>query len=63
MPKVNQQQLSEVLVPVPSPAEQHRIAGKVDELMVLLGRVEEHLAKQTKVHTDFAAAAVHHLDA
>ena len=40
MPKVNQQQLSSVLVPVPPHSEQGRINARVDELMALLDRLE-----------------------
>ncbi|MCB9508127.1 MAG: restriction endonuclease subunit S, partial [Myxococcales bacterium] len=40
MPKVNQEQLSLLAVPVPPLAEQHRIVARVDELMGLLDRLE-----------------------
>jgi type I restriction enzyme S subunit len=52
-----------LLVPLPPLAEQHRIVARVDELMGLLDRLEERLAVTRNTHADFAAAAVHHLDA
>lgn len=40
MPKINQAALSNILVPVPPLAEQHRIVAKVDALMALCDRLE-----------------------
>ena len=51
------------LVPVPiAPlAEQHRIVAKVDELMGLIDRLEQHLVAKREYHEAFAAAVVHYL--
>lgn len=48
-----------VLIPVPiAPlAEQHRIVAKVDELMGLIDRLEQHLVAKGEYHEAFAAAA------
>ena len=46
---------------LPPLAEQHRIVAKVDELMGLIDRLEQHLVAKRKYHEAFAAAAVHHL--
>ena len=47
------------LIPVPiAPlAEQHRIVAKVDELMKLIDRLEQHLVAKREYHEAFAAAA------
>ncbi|MES2915151.1 MAG: restriction endonuclease subunit S [Pseudomonadota bacterium] len=47
MPKINQAALSEVIVPVPPLAEQHRIVAKVEELMSLCDRLERALQDAT----------------
>ena len=43
MPKINQGALSDIIVPIPPLAEQHRIVAKVDELMALCDRLEASL--------------------
>ena len=43
MPKINQAALSDILVPVPPIAEQHRIVAKLDALMALCDRLEASL--------------------
>lgn len=62
-PKLNQKKMNEIPCPVPPLAEQHRIVAKVDELMALLERLEERLTSAKTSHGEFAASAVHHLDA
>ena len=47
MPKINQAALSEVIVPIPPLAEQHRIVAKVEELMSLCDRLERALQDAT----------------
>jgi type I restriction enzyme S subunit len=61
MPKVNQEQLSAVLVPVPPLAEQRRIAGRIGDLMALLCNFEGRLDSAQSVHASFARAAMHHV--
>ncbi|MAQ13230.1 MAG: type I restriction endonuclease subunit S [Sandaracinus sp.] len=63
MPKVNQEQLSRVMVAVPPLAEQRRIVIKLGELVGLLDRLAERLEDTKNLHRAFAAAAVHHLEA
>ena len=46
---------------LPPLAEQHRIVAKVDELMGLIDRLEQHLVAKREYHEAFAAAAIHHL--
>ncbi|MCC5968264.1 MAG: restriction endonuclease subunit S, partial [Natronohydrobacter sp.] len=43
MPKINQAALSDILIPVPPLAEQHRIVTKVDALMALCDQLETAL--------------------
>ena len=46
---------------LPPLAEQHRIVVKVDELMGLIDRLEQHLVAKREYHEAFAAAAVYNL--
>jgi type I restriction enzyme S subunit len=50
-------------VRLPPLAEQHRIVAKVDALTALIDQFEARLTAATDLHAQFAAAAVHHLDA
>jgi type I restriction enzyme S subunit len=58
MPKVNQTQLSSVLVATPPLAEQHRIVARVDELMGLLDRLEAARATRDSVRRAARDAAL-----
>ena len=49
-------------LPLPPLAEQHRIVTKVEELMELIDRLEQHLVAKGKYHEAFAAAAIHHTE-
>jgi len=62
MPKVNQQQLNLVLVPIPPLKEQSRIVACVDELMSHLNRLENSINNFIGLSADFSKAAVHHID-
>jgi len=48
---------------IPPIQEQRRIVARVDELMALLDRLSQTLESQSKLAAEFAAAAVHHLEA
>jgi type I restriction enzyme S subunit len=61
MPKVNQEQLSAVVTPVPPLAEQHRIVAKVDELMAICDELEARLQTQQDTASELASASVHAL--
>ena len=58
---LNSTSLSNLLVALPPLAEQHRIVAKVNELMGLIDRLEQHLSVKGQYHEAFAAAAVYHL--
>ncbi len=60
---ISASKLAMLALPLPPTAEQHRIVAKVDALMALIDQLEAHLTAAESLHTQFAAAAVHHLDA
>ncbi|NJL20010.1 MAG: restriction endonuclease subunit S [Leptolyngbyaceae cyanobacterium SM1_3_5] len=51
MPKINQDELNKILVPVPPLAEQKRIVAEVDRLMALCDRLEADL-RQAQIGSD-----------
>ena len=61
LPRLGTDKARQALFPLPPEAEQHRIVAKVDELMGLIARLEQHLVAKEEYHEAFAAAAVHHL--
>ena len=63
MPKINQSALSDIVVPVPPLAEQHRIVAKVDELMVLCDRLETARKERETTRDRLATASLAHLNA
>ena len=61
MPKINQEELSRILVPVPPLAEQRRIVAKVDELMKLCDELEGRVQRQREARERLSAAALDRL--
>ena len=58
-PQLSAGKLAEVLIPLPPLSEQHRIVGKVDELMALCDRLEESLAKGDNTRRRLLDAILH----
>lgn len=56
---INLSILSEVLIPIPPLAEQHRIVKKVDELMTLCDQLETRLAFTTSTRSHLMESAMH----
>ncbi|MCC5849023.1 MAG: restriction endonuclease subunit S [Verrucomicrobia bacterium] len=54
MPKINQNELNAITVPVPPLAEQHRIVAKVDELMTLCDRLTANLQTAQDIQLNLA---------
>lgn len=59
MPKINQAALSNILIPLPPLAEQHRIAAKVDALLALCDRLEAALTTADTTRTRLLEALLH----
>lgn len=59
MPKINQAALSNILIPVPPLAEQHRIVAKVDALMKVCDRLEAALTSADTTRTRLLEALLH----
>lgn len=62
-PKLNQARMNSIPVAVPPEAEQHRIVAKVDELMALIGRLEEAQKDREQKRDWLSAASLHRLNA
>lgn len=61
MPKINQEELNKILVPVPPYKEQKRIVAKVNQLMALCDELETKL-RQAEAHSEKVMdAAVQHV--
>ena len=60
---INMTQLKDCPVPIPPHQEQFRILTRLDELMALLDRLAVALSSKRQLAAEFAAAAIHHLDA
>jgi len=58
MPKINQNELNALAVPLPPLAEQKRIVAKVDELMALCDRLEAQLQERDTRQAALARAAL-----
>lgn len=54
--KLNQAKALDIPIMLPPLAEQHRIVAKVDELMGVIDRLEEHLCAKEEIQGDFAEA-------
>lgn len=59
MPKINQAALSEVIVPIPPLAEQHRIVVKVDALMALCDQLKASLTIATTTRSRLLEVLLH----
>ncbi len=61
MPKINQQTVNSIPIPLPPLAEQNRIATKVDELMALCDQLETHIRDKNDIATNYTEAVVHQI--
>ena len=57
LPRLGTGKARQALFPLPPESEQHRIAAKVNELMGLVYRLEQHLASEEETQGDFAVAS------
>jgi len=55
---LNKESLTNLLIPVPPLAEQHRIVAKVDEIMGLCDELEGHLVERDRIGEALAASVV-----
>ncbi|MEO4046386.1 restriction endonuclease subunit S [Pseudomonas sp. CAU 1711] len=58
MPKLNQESLTNFVLPIPPLAEQYRIVAKVDQLMALCDQLKARLNQARQVHEQLADALV-----
>ena len=58
MPKLNQESLTNFVLPIPPLDEQHRIVKKVDELMVLCDHLKQRLTQARNTRCQLAGAVV-----
>jgi type I restriction enzyme S subunit len=58
MPKINQATLTELPIPLPPLAEQHRIVAKVDELMAICDTLKSRITESKTLHEQLADALV-----
>ena len=61
-PAINDTDLLRAPMPLPPTAEQHRIVAKVDELMGLIYRLEQHLVAKEGTQGDFAVTWAKHVE-
>ena len=61
-PAINDTDLLSAPMPLPPTAEQHRIVAKVDELMGLIDRLEQHLVAKEGTQGDFAVTWAKHVE-
>ena len=61
-PAINDTDLLRAPMPLPPTAEQHRIVAKVDELMGLIDRLEQHLVAKEGTQGDFAVTWAKHVE-
>ena len=61
MPKINQDELNKILVPVPPLEEQKRIVAKVNQLMALCDELETKLRQREAINERLMKAAVQHV--
>ena len=62
MQNLNQRIMLNLVFALPPTVEQHRIATKVDELMILIDQIEGCFNKKQISHEAFSDASVHYLD-
>ncbi|WP_275100339.1 restriction endonuclease subunit S [Sedimenticola hydrogenitrophicus] len=63
MPKINQQVVNSIPVPLPPLAEQNRIVAKVDELMTLCDQLEANIRNKSDIAARYAEAIVQQIAA